>query len=75
VGARPREDRPGRGVRGLTALGMTGATVFGVILALKLVDEDFRGEHLEYFVLGALVSLALLAVGLLLGRLRRPGGP
>jgi hypothetical protein len=60
---------------GLTRLGLGGATIFGVIVALKLVDEDFRGEHLEYFVLGAVVSLALLAVGLLLGRLRRRGGP
>ncbi len=72
------DDRPGRYRRwwfanGWTSLGANGATVFGTILVLKLLDEDFRGEHLEYFWLGAIASFALWAVGLFLAARRRRG--
>ncbi len=71
-------DQPGRYRRwwfanGWTSLGANGATVFGTILALKLLDEDFRGEHLEYFWLGTITSLALLAFGLVRARRDRGG--
>ncbi|HEX2041367.1 MAG TPA: hypothetical protein VHF24_01910 [Acidimicrobiales bacterium] len=61
-----------RHANGWTRTGDVGVAIFGTTRVLKLLDEDFRGEHLEYSWVATAVSLAVLAVGLFLSaRLRR----
>ncbi len=72
-GDQPRRQHFWRYANGWAVVGANGAAVFGTLLLLKLLDEDFHGEHLEYFWLGTLVSFALLAFGLVLAA-RRPRG-